>query len=97
MSIYPHLTCQSGPAQVHAAATTTTSRVNSVCLDIRLCKVSPIPITLKPEILNPKALNPKPQYLGPFNTSPGLKFRRTWLHHPAEDAEYREVHFTWPG
>ncbi|OLP89375.1 hypothetical protein AK812_SmicGene29175 [Symbiodinium microadriaticum] len=27
----------------------------------------------------------------------GLKFRRTWLHHLAEDAEYREVHFTWPG
>ena len=29
--------------------------------------------------------------------SPGLKFRRTWLDHLAEDAEYLEVHFTWPG
>ena len=27
-----------------------------------------------------------------IHTSPGLKFRRTWLHHLAEDAEYREVH-----
>ena len=32
-----------------------------------------------------------------YTTSPGLKFRRTWVHHLVEDAEYREVHFTWPG
>ena len=29
--------------------------------------------------------------------SPGIKFRRTWVDHLAEDAEYLEVHFTWPG
>ena len=26
-----------------------------------------------------------------------IKFRRIWLHHHAEDVEYQEVHFTWPG
>ena len=32
-----------------------------------------------------------------LSTSPGLKFRRTWLHHLAGDVEYGEVRFTWPG
>ena len=31
------------------------------------------------------------------NTSAGIKFCRTCLYLNAEDAEYRQVHFTWPG
>ena len=27
----------------------------------------------------------------------GLKLRRSWLHHLAEDAEYLQMRCTWPG
>ena len=54
-----------------------------------------------PNQLPMAALTMRVQGLGSLGfgefTSPGLKFRRTWLQDLVEDAEYLEVHFTWPG